>query len=484
MAERIEALLPVGVRPRQLRVRTLLVGILLALADGRPAHLAGCTTPCVALGADERRRLGVVVDWKAGPHVLTYRQVERTFSVVVGASGQGQEDGTVAAVLQAVIDALWRRACPTVRRTPPGSYAVDWTDVESFSSRRRGRTAPTADPEASWGHRKGGGPGEKDELFFGYYLQLATMVNDESGTAVPELVRRMAAHLVLTSTRRPPSCPCSRPWPPRAWPSATCSSTRATRTGSPSTGPCRCGASGPSWSWTCTRTTGAPRAPSPGRSAATATSTARPPRPASSISNRSPGGPAQKRSLPTTAAAELARYKLGRVSAPDADGYHRVRCPAAIGKVRCPLRPASMALGLDRPEIVAPPDPAPPCCTQQTITVPPEVNAKTAQKHDYPGQAHRRSYARRSAVERSNSTIKDPASTDIARGWCRVMGLTPMTVLLACALVVRNLRVLDSFERRQADDERRRAAGLGPKTRRRRRRTIDDLVGAAATAPP
>ena len=47
------------------------------------------------------------------------------------------------------------------------------------------------------------------------------------------------------------------------------------------------------------------------------------------------------------------------------------------------------------------------------------------------------------------------------------MGLTPMTVLLACALVVRNCRVLDAFEKRQADDERRRAAGLGPKTRRR-----------------
>src|SRR5450755_371136 len=33
-------------------------------------------------------------------------------------------------------------------------------------------------------------------------------------------------------------------------------------------------------------------------------------------------------------------------------------------------------------------------------TVPPEVHAKTAQKHDYPSQSHRRSYARRSAAER------------------------------------------------------------------------------------
>ena len=39
VAPRLEALLPVGVRPRQLGVHALLVGICLALADGRPAHL-------------------------------------------------------------------------------------------------------------------------------------------------------------------------------------------------------------------------------------------------------------------------------------------------------------------------------------------------------------------------------------------------------------------------------------------------------------
>jgi hypothetical protein len=36
VAPPLEALLPVGVRPRQLSVRTMLVGVLLALFDGRP----------------------------------------------------------------------------------------------------------------------------------------------------------------------------------------------------------------------------------------------------------------------------------------------------------------------------------------------------------------------------------------------------------------------------------------------------------------
>ena len=181
--------------------------------------------------------------------------------------------------------------------------------------------------------------------------------------------------------------------------------------------------------------------------------------------------------------AELARYKLGRITADDADGFHRVACPATLNKVRCPRRPASMVLSAERPEILAAPQEPPTCCTQKTLTAPPSVNAKTRQKHDYPSKAHRLSYGRRSAAERSNATVKDPASNDVARGWCRLMGLTSMTLMLTCLFVVRNQRVLASFEARLAEDQRRQAVGLAPRTRRRRRQTISDLVAASA-APP
>jgi hypothetical protein len=83
-------------------------------------------------------------------------------------------------------------------------------------------------------------------------------------------------------------------------------------------------------------------------------------------------------------ASELAKYKLSPITAYDPDGYHRVICPAAQGKIRCPLRPASMTLAHTRPEILKAPEHPPACCQQQTITIPPAVNAKTAQKHDYP----------------------------------------------------------------------------------------------------
>ncbi len=79
--------------------------------------------------------------------------------------------------------------------------------------------------------------------------------------------------------------------------------------------------------------------------------------------------------------------KLGRITRDDEDGYHRVACPAAMGKIRSPLRPPSMTLDRDRPEILQPPGNPQACCTQQTLTVPPEVTAKTAQKHDYPSKA-------------------------------------------------------------------------------------------------
>ena len=51
IAPRVEALLPIGVRHRQLRVRTLLAGMLLSQADHRPAHLTRVRDALTALPA-------------------------------------------------------------------------------------------------------------------------------------------------------------------------------------------------------------------------------------------------------------------------------------------------------------------------------------------------------------------------------------------------------------------------------------------------
>jgi len=193
VAPRIEARLPAGVRHRQLRVRTLLAGMLLTLADQRPAHLTRVRDALTALPVPDQVRLGILEDWKTGPHLLTYRQTERTFGLVTGALAKDHPDGTPAQILAAICDDLLEASIPGEYKQASSSLAVDWSDVETFSRPPPHGTSDCADPEASWGHRKGGGPGQDSELFFGYYLSAATMMREEHGQAVPELARRMTA---------------------------------------------------------------------------------------------------------------------------------------------------------------------------------------------------------------------------------------------------------------------------------------------------
>src|ERR1700691_6551413 len=112
VAPRIEALLLVGVRPRQLGVRTLLAGKCLAQADHRPAHLTRVHQALAGLPQDDQRRLGVIAGWKGGPHQLTYRQTERTFALVTAALGEDQPGGLPSPALQGACDDLLEASVP------------------------------------------------------------------------------------------------------------------------------------------------------------------------------------------------------------------------------------------------------------------------------------------------------------------------------------------------------------------------------------
>jgi hypothetical protein len=479
-APRIEAMLPAGARARQLPVRSLLLGMLLVLADHRPAHLTRVHQALTALSQDDQRRLGVIADWDNGPHQLTYRQTEYTFGLVTAALGKDEPDGLPSGALAGVCDALLEASVPEDFKDTSTSLAVDWTDMESFSRPPPAKGGDCADPEASWGHRKNNLLRSEDELFFGYYFSAAVMMRDEGGPAVPELTRRAT----LSSCRRDPVrafAPALTAMPAAGIPLGDVLADSGYAHRDPG-----------AWALPL-RHAGAqlvqdlhPHDRGPkgthhgaiianGRLYCPAT-----PRPLLEL------GPLPRDALQEQAAghdsktAELARYKLGRITADDADGYHRVQCPAAMGKIRCPLRPSSMTLQRDHPEILTPPEHRQACCTQQTITVPPGVLAKTAQKHDYPSAAHRRSYARRTGAERGFATIKDPAATNIARGWCRLMGLAPLLLFTTMLLLARNQRILTAWNTRQEDNQRRAATGLPPRTRRRRRTTPTTLT----TGPP
>jgi hypothetical protein len=481
VAARIEAMLPAGVRPRQLSVLALLAGMCLTQADGRPAHLTRVHQALTSLPASDQRRLGIVTDWKQGQHQLTYRQTERTFALVTAALAKDEPGGLPSAQLQAACDDLLEASIPAGHKNTSTALAVDWTDMETFSRPPPKGTRDCADPEASWGHRKDNRLHRDDELFYGYYLSAAIMVPGEHGPPVPEHARR----ITLSSCRRDPV--------PALVPVLTALPAAGISLGDiladsgysyriPANWAIPMRAAGAQLIQDLHPSDRGPRGTHHG--AIISNGNLYCPQAPRTLLELGPlardAGPEQAASHDTRT-AELARYKLGRITSDDEDGYHRVMCPAAMDKIRCPLRPPSMTLDRDRPEITAPPGNPQACCTQQTLTVPPDVLAKTAQKHDYPSAAHRRSYTRRTAAERIFATIKDPAASDTStRGWCRIMGLAPRLLFTACLAITRNQRITTAWDKRQEDTARRTAAGLPPRTRRRRRRTLASL----ATAPP
>jgi hypothetical protein len=481
IAPRIEALLPSGARSRQLSARTLLLGMMLALAGGRPAHLTRVHQALTGLPAGEQRRLGVLAEGRNGPHRLTYRQTERTFALVTGALAKDQPDGLPSAELQRACDSLLEASVPRRFRDASRSLAVDWTDLEAFSRPPPRGTGDCADPEASWGHRKDNLTGAQNELFFGYYLSAAAMVPDEQGPPVPELARRAT----LSSCRRDPV--------PAFTPALTAMPQDGIPLGDVLADSGYSHRIPANWASPLRRAGAAlvqdlhphDRGPKGTHQGAVIANgnlyCPQTPRALLELGPLARSATREQTAARDAKTAEAARYKLGPLTAVDEDGYRRVQCPAAAGKTRCPLRPPSMALDRDRPEILAPPANPQPCCARQTITVPPDVLAKTAQKHDYPSAAWRRSYARRTAAERVFAAVKDPAASDTARGWCRLSGLAPLTLFTTSLLAVRNQRVLAAWDARQEENTRRAARGLPPKTRRRRRRTP---TATASAAPP
>jgi hypothetical protein len=377
IAPRIEAMLPIGVRARQLSVRALMAGMCLTQADGRPAHLTRVHQALTSLPEDDQRRLGVTADWKHGPHWLTYRQTEYTFGLAARALAKDEPDGLPSAALARICDDLLEASVPAEVKDASASLAVDWTDLETFSRPPPAKGGPCADPEASWGHRKNNLLRSEDELFYGYYLSAGTMEREENGPPVPELTRRMT----MCSCRHDPAralVPVLTAMPEHGIPlgDILADSGYAHRDAAAWAIPLR--QAGAQLVQDLHPHDRGPKGTHHG--AIIANGNLYCPKTPRSLLELGPLARDATREQATAhdgKSAELARHKLGRITADDADGYHRVQCPAAMGKIRCPLWPASMTLDRGRPEILQPPQQPQDCCTQQTITVPPDVLAKT-----------------------------------------------------------------------------------------------------------
>jgi hypothetical protein len=472
----IEEALPAGVRPRQLPTRTLMLGKMLALADSRNAYLTEAHAALTALPAADQERLGVVTNWKTGPHQLTYRQVEHTYATITRLLSKPEPDGAPSPLLLRLCNQLIEAGIPAAFKNAR-SLAVDWTDVEAWSRAvPAGKPGTGTDPEARWGHRNATRSIQQGDMFFGYLLSAAVMVAEENGEPVPELARRIT---ICSSAHDPPAelagVLTQMPGDGIALGDILADSGYAHRVPDTWADPLR--SAGAQLVVDLHPHDRGPRGTHQGAIIANGNLYCPvTPRPLLELVPLPPGASTADTAVHDQKTAELSRYKLGVHAGGDADGYRRHTCPAAAGKIRCPLRPASMALDRSRPEILTPPQHPQACCTQKTITAGPDVAAKTRQKHDYPSAQWRASYARRTAAERFNASIKDPAVNSIDQGWIRLTGLTPLLLWLSCLVVVRNQRTLNAFQERQ---DRQRAAAARPRARRRRR----ELAGAPAGPP-
>ena len=94
------------------RSETIGPGMLLVLADHRPARLTRVRQALAHLPEADQRRLGVLTDWKTGPHLLTYRQTERTFGLAARALEKDNPDGTPSQILARICDDLLEASIP------------------------------------------------------------------------------------------------------------------------------------------------------------------------------------------------------------------------------------------------------------------------------------------------------------------------------------------------------------------------------------
>lgn len=138
---------------------------------------------------------------------------------------------------------------------------------------------------------------------------------------------------------------------------------------------------------------------------------------------------------------------------PDAEGHRRMMCPAEADRVQCPLKTYTLGRGIHLPLIDIDPGKSPvdpsACCTQRTITIPPEAGAKLWQPLQYGTAEWQRVYFRlRNAIEGMNGSGKDPLYERLGSGGTRrIRGIAAQAVLLAFQLAHTNKRKLAAWAR-------------------------------------
>jgi hypothetical protein len=165
-------------------------------------------------------------------------------------------------------------------------------------------------------------------------------------------------------------------------------------------------------------------------------------------------------------------YKRRPKANPDAEGHTRCLCPASDGAptARCELKPRSIertTSATTRIHVTEELRLHPPkCCTQQSVTLPPEAGAKLLQDLHYASpEWHATYHTLRNTIEGMNGIAKDGAYAALADARRRrIRGVAAQSVFVAMLLFGVNIRTITSLHRHARQNGR----AASPKRRRRR----------------
>lgn len=479
-------------RPRGLSVRTLLIGIALTALDNRELHLVRAQHILNNLTPKQRRALGIPKAEDSKLKTLTARQVSYLWCRIVelfDPSPHFSSDAAAAldtwtpdettedepapssskplfdperldllqGVLDRIVEASLLDSDIPGRRT--GAYAVDWTYVESWAKRRRA-SSPSPDPDAAYIHIKNKTKTGPKYNLYGYKLHAVIRTRAEGGDRIPYLAER----ITLTPATADPQTQVldvieelkaedridmlvadrgytfskAENWadPLRELGVDSVFDLHPHQRGRQGTYKGTLQIDGQLY---------CPAMPD-------------------SLHDVERLDQFATKKERETFFAEIERrqtYEMKPFGKEQGGKPRRMRCPAAAGVARCPLKPDSLNLPLHYPTIYpnqalqAAPSL---CCTQTTMSVPVDIQSNTRQNRTWGSREWFDVYTRlRPAAESFFSLIKDPGKEHMSRGRIKMMGLAKTSVMVAFWTAAANLRLLDAFDREEA----RRAANGG-----------------------
>lgn len=439
-------------RPRELSVRALLVA-LLANAQGGNLFLISVPSYLNSLSVRDRNRLGVGRTGK-----VTRRQVESLYGLICR-SLHSDHDPTLASFDDVCHRLLVASAHPDTRGRR--DIAIDGTSIASWGTYRstkrsrkgakgkKGEKIPT-DPDARW---RGKGVDAWKRPVFGYDLTVSVTIPDSVGRPVP---------LSATSMRFRPAGTGAIPMAlgvafdtarDRGGLGDVLADREYTQKldGADFILPLRALGAEPVFQLKSAQQGGS------GTQRGALVVDGQPYSPSLPVALREIAMPAVNASLEVLAEYQRKiglreKYRLIPHGARKPDGSQVYQCPAAAGKLRCPLVASSQLLPLGTmpafPEMSAP-MPGTVCTKKFTTFAASEL--PLSQREQYGSFDWYVSMNRRNRVEGYFGNLKDKARENLTRGTIRVMGLVKTGLLVALAVTSLNLRLAEKWATTQLE---------------------------------